>query len=231
MMKLSRNKYDPPNWFWLALIPVVGGSAIVYAGYRAKRRNWLILGIGLLLVNLLYTSNQLLPFIVFWLVQVLAAFSIRRKYYRKVSQLLEYNLESQPQIIEPNSKIDINKCSKDEMVYQLGLPIVYANNIELLRYEGYIFTDLEELSEIAGIPKSYLKHLETLITFRYHPEEEDLSWRRVNSYTESELVRCGLSEGVARKIVEERTKNGSYHSVIEIRNRTGLTLHQYREII
>jgi DNA uptake protein ComE-like DNA-binding protein len=70
------------------------------------------------------------------------------------------------------------------------------------------------------------------VTFRYHPElEEDLSWRRVNSYSKTELINCGLEEPVAQKIIEEREKNGSFYSVIEIKHRTGLSLNQYRNII
>lgn len=232
-MKLSTRNKNTFNWFWLAWIPVVGGGAIAYAGYRTKTRTWLILGIVFILINLLYTSNQLLPFVLFWIAQILVAFYIRKKYLKKTKRvLLEEFEKTQKVIIKKDEKIDINKCSKDEMVYQLGLPIVYANNIELLRNEGYLFTDLEELSDIAGIPKSYIKQLEPLITFRYHPEqEEDLSWRRVNSYSKAELIRCGLEEKVAQKIIEEREKNGQYYSVIDIKHRTGLSLSQYREII
>lgn len=228
-MKLSTRNKNTFNWFWLAWIPVIGGGAIAYAGYRTKTRTWIILGTVFILINLIYTSNQLLPFVLFWIVQILAAFAIRKNYLKKNKKLLLKEFEEAQKAI---IKIDINKCSKDEMVYQLCLPIVYANNIELLRHEGYLFTDLEELSDIAGIPKSYLKQLEPLITFRYHPEqEEDLSWRRVNSYSKAELICCGLEEKVAQKIIEEREKNGRYYSVIDIKHRTGLSLSQYREII
>ncbi|PSF38519.1 comEA protein [Aphanothece hegewaldii CCALA 016] len=230
-MKLSTRKKNTLNWLWLAWVPIIGGGAIAYEGYRTKTRTWLILGTVFIIINLVYTSNQLLPFLLFWMAQILTAFYIQRKSYKKNSRVLDSFEE--PQIIDKNEpKIDINKCSKDEMVYQLELPIVYANNIELLRNEGYFFTDIEELSDIAGIPKNYLKKLEPLITFRYHPEqEEDLSWRRVNSYSTTELIRCGLDEKVAQRIIEEREKNGQYYSVIDIKHRTGLSLNQYREII
>lgn len=232
-MKLSTRQKNNTKWLWLAWIPVIGGGAIAYTGYKTKTKSWLIVGILFILINLIYTSNQLLPFVLIWLAQIGTAFYIQKKSLTKNNKYLLSDFdESSKAIKQKEHKIDINKCSKDEMVYQLGLPIIYANNVELLRNEGYIFTDLEELSDIAGIPKSYLKQLEPLVTFRYHPElEEDLSWRRVNSYSKTELINCGLEEPVAQKIIEEREKNGSFYSVIDIKHRTGLSLNQYRKII
>lgn len=232
-MKLANRTQNNLKWLWLAWIPVIGGGAIAYTGYKTRTRSWLILGIVFILINLVYTSNQLLPFTLIWGAQIASSFYIKRKYLATNQEVLEESFTVTPKVmVQKEQKIDINKCSKDEMVYRLGLPIVYANNIELLRNEGYLFTDLEELSDIAGIPKTYLQQLEPLVIFRYHPElEEDLSWRRVNSYSKTELVRCGLAEEVAQKIVEEREKNGRFHSVIEIKHRTGLSLNQYRDII
>jgi hypothetical protein len=56
--------------------------------------------------------------------------------------------------------MDINIYSRDEMVWHLGLPILYANDIDAIRTEGYRFTCIEELSEIAGLPESYLPKLQ-----------------------------------------------------------------------
>lgn len=128
--------------------------------------------------------------------------------------------------------LDINTCSKDEMVKILGLPIVYANHIESLQNEGYIFTHLEELSEIAGIPESYLPKIAPLINFSYDEKLENyLSWRRVNTFSQEQLIELGLSMEVAQKIVKERHKNGGYQSVMDIKKRTGFPFHVYRQIV
>ena len=60
---------------------------------------------------------------------------------------------------DKKGKIDINQCTKDQMVYDLGLSIIYANDIEILRNEGYIFTDIDELAEVVGIPESVLRRI------------------------------------------------------------------------
>ena len=129
------------------------------------------------------------------------------------------------------AKIDINSCSHDELVHKLGLPIVYANDLKSLAQEGYIFTHLEELSEVAGIPESYLKQIEPLIAFHYNiHKESDVSWRRLNSFSVDELVACNLEETTAEKIVSERNK-GIYKSLIDVRKRTGIPLNIYKHLL
>nr|WP_273038627.1 helix-hairpin-helix domain-containing protein [Iningainema tapete] len=134
-------------------------------------------------------------------------------------------------VAQHRSKIDINQCSKNELVNSLGLPIVYANNIESLLNEGYIFTHPEELTEIAGIPENQVARITQLITFSYdYKKEADFSWKRLNTYSTEELISCGLDKAIATKIVTERQR-GEYKSLIDVKQRTGLPLNTYIHII
>ncbi|XWK85653.1 MAG: helix-hairpin-helix domain-containing protein [Phormidium sp.] len=126
-------------------------------------------------------------------------------------------------IAQVRGKVDINNCSKDDLVNLLGLPIVYANDIESLQKEGYIFTHLEELHEIAGIPENYLPRLAPLVTFSYdYKKEAHSSWKRLNVMSVQELIASGLESEVAFQIVAERQKRGEYKSAIDIKRRTNL---------
>ncbi|NJK62438.1 MAG: hypothetical protein HC921_06890 [Synechococcaceae cyanobacterium SM2_3_1] len=129
-------------------------------------------------------------------------------------------------------KIDINTCSKHEMVYRLGLPIVYANDIERLRHEGYQLTSIEDLWEIVGIPEPTARRIEPLLVFRYSMQGEATgSWRRLNTYSVSELIACGIEDALANRIVEEREQQGPYRSPVDARRRVGLDLHRYQRLL
>lgn len=222
-----------PNWFWWSFFPTFGGLAIAYAGRKSNTPAWTWLGIGIAGVALVLTSSEL--GLLVWLFQIGTAFSIKKpfliKTYPKRLPLPE-DTETANLIAETRPKIEINSCSKDELVYGLELPIVYANNIESLRNEGYIFTYLEELSEIASIPESYLSRIAPLVIFSYDfKKETDFSWRRLNTLSQPELVACGLDSAVAQKIIEERKRRGAYSSLMDVRRRTGLPLSSYRHLI
>jgi TM2 domain-containing membrane protein YozV/DNA uptake protein ComE-like DNA-binding protein len=131
-----------------------------------------------------------------------------------------------------NHIIDINNCSKDELVRTLEIPIIYANNIESLKNEGYIFTHMAELLGIAGMPESYLGKLAGKVIFTYNTNKEmACSWQRLNVMSIDELVMAGLSGNVAQKIVTERENNGEYRSVIDIKRRTNIPFHSYKIVV
>jgi DNA uptake protein ComE-like DNA-binding protein len=137
-----------------------------------------------------------------------------------------------PVSLRQGEKIDINTCSKHDLVYALGLSIVYANDIDAVRQEGHIFTHIEELSEIAGLPERYQRTLAPLVTFTYNlHHESDISWRRLNYCSVEELTGEGIEADIARRIVEERDKNGVYRSAIEVRNRAGVPLKTYQQLL
>lgn len=96
---------------------------------------------------------------------------------------------------------------------------------------NYIFTHVEELHEIAGIPENYVARMSSLIVFRYnYKKEADSSWRRLNAYTIEQLITCGLDAAIAEKIVVERERKGDYKSLVEVKQRTGLPFGTYRHI-
>ena len=69
-------------------------------------------------------------------------------------------------------------------------------------------------------------------TFSYNINlEVPTSWRRVNSYSQEELIQAGLETRVAAKIIQERETNGIYRSALEISKRTGLPLTTFQHLI
>jgi DNA uptake protein ComE-like DNA-binding protein len=221
-----------PTWFKYAFIPVFGGLAIAYAGDRAKVRIWTNIGLVLTFASIVLFHSE--ATIGLWLVQVMVALSIKKTFLQKTLPpgIPIIDVETAKIVAQNQGKIEINTCSKNDLVYRLNLPIVYANNIESLRHEGYIFTYLEELSELAEIPPHYLPRLEPLVTFSYdYKQETDFSWRRLNSYSVEELINCDINPEAAAKIVSERNSGGAYKSLIDVRNRTGIPISVYKHLV
>ena len=220
-----------PKWVWYSFIPTFGGLAIIYAGNKAKAPKWFWSGVGFVALGILLSSSELIAII--WLAQIGTAFYLKKNYLIKTASegLPINNIDTATIIAKNKGKIDINNCTQDDLVYRLGLPIVYANDIQSLAQEGYIFTYIEELSEVAEIPDSYLKKIEPLIVFSYDLNKEvDVSWRRLNSFGLDELIACNVEASAAQKIVAERT-NGTYKSLIDVRKRTGIPISVYQHLI
>lgn len=221
-----------PNWVWWSCLPIFGGLAIAYAGRKANFPVWVKLGLAITGVALILSSSEL--GLLVWLAQIGTALYLRKKFLIKTAPkgLLIGDRETAQLIAETHGTIDINNCSKDDLVYQLGLPIVYANDIDSLRNEGYIFTHLEELGELIGIPENYLTRLAPLVSFSYDINKEaDKSWRKVNSLSVDELIACNIDIITAQKIIRERSQKGPYKSLVDLRNRTGLPLNKYRHLL
>lgn len=221
-----------PNWVWLSCLPVLGGLAIAYAGYKSKTNSWMVLGVSLTGLAFLLSSTHIVAIV--WLGQVVTAFVLKKRFLIKTypQELpLPEDWETAKSIAKHRRKIDINSCSKHELVHSLGLPIVYANDLESLRTEGYIFTHIEELNEIVGIPEAYIKKIAPLISFRYDYKQEAMfSWKRLNILSAQELIECGLEREVAEQIVRERQRRGEYKSLMEVKRRTGLPFYCYRQL-
>ncbi|MEH2187965.1 MAG: helix-hairpin-helix domain-containing protein [Nostoc sp.] len=233
MMSQSKSWFQQtPAWVWLSLIPTLGGFAIAYAGYKSKTKTWI--GIGIIIPTLaLALSANSLAFVI-WIAQIGVAFYLKKaflvKMYPKNLPVPEEQ-ELANLVATTRDKVDINECSKHELVNYLGLPIVYANNIESLMNEGYVFTHVEELIEIAGIPEKQVTRITPLITFGYnYRKEADFSWKRLNTYSTDELITCGLDGAIAEQIVAERQQRGEYKSLIDVKQRTGLPFTTYRHI-
>lgn len=222
-----------PKWVWWSAFPGFGGLAIAYAGKKAKTNSWIALGLTLTGVALLLTESAWVTPI--WLVQIGLAIYLKKpfllKTYPKHLPLPE-DADTLALVAGLRGKVDINQSSKNELVYNLELPIVYANDIEALRNEGYIFTDAEELTELVGIPESTVKRIAPLIIFTYdYKKEASVSWRRLNAYSIEQLVDCGLDSAVAMKIVNEREQRGEYKTVLDVKRRTGLPLSFYSQVL
>ncbi|MEH2283965.1 MAG: helix-hairpin-helix domain-containing protein [Nostoc sp.] len=221
-----------PAWVWLSLIPTLGGFAIAYAGYKSKTNTWIVIGISTSVLALALSANGLA--VVIWLAQIGLAFYLKKSYLVKIypkNLPIPEEQELAKLVASTRDQVDINECSKHELVNYLGLPIVYANNIESLMNEGYVFTHVEELIEIAGIPEKQVARITPLITFGYnYKKEADFSWKRLNTYSTEELITCGLDGAIAEQIVAERQQRGEYKSLIDVKQRTGLPLTTYRHI-
>ncbi len=223
-----------PSWIWVSLIPVFGGVAHIYAGWKGKKNIWILWGSCFILGSIVLGS--LFPQLSFliWTGQVTTAFVFRKEFLIATAPkgVLIPSAKIALLMAEKKGQIDINQCTKDEMVYDLGLSIIYANDIELLRNEGYIFTDIDELSEVVGIPESVLRRIEPLIVFRYDVNKEmEVSWRRLNSFSVEQLVAHDIQQLHAEKIVAERSNRGTYQSLIDVRKRTGIPIDVYRHLV
>jgi DNA uptake protein ComE-like DNA-binding protein len=229
MLEPTPKNTPVPNWVWLACVPVVGSLAIAYAGNKTKTPQWIYLGAGMFTATLIIGSSNL--GLLAWVAQVGVAFYLKNPFWQKLGH--RNSLASGPSRAGGRSgKIDINDCSKDDLVRGLDLPIIYANDIESLKSEGYIFTHLEELSEIVGIPESYLPRLGDRVTFSYNPQKElECSWQRLNVMSIAELIAAGLPHESALKIVREREQHGEYRSVMDIKRRTGIPFQHYRCVV
>jgi DNA uptake protein ComE-like DNA-binding protein len=222
-----------PNWVWYSFVPGFGGLAICYAGHQSNIRSWIGWGAGFTLAALAVSSSANFGLIV-WIAQIVTAFSLKKRYLIKTAPrglLVPATATNAEELANLRGKIDINECTKDDLVRVLGLPIVYANDIESLQNEGYIFTHAEELSEIAGVPESHVRRIAPMICFSYNYQKEArLTWKRLNLLSPEELIKSGLDRVVAEKIVRERESKGEYKSVIDVKRRTGLPFDSYRHI-
>lgn len=130
--------------------------------------------------------------------------------------------------------VDINKCSIDDLVHLVGIPSIYADNIELIRSEGYQFLDLEDLTQLADLPEDYCRKIEPLIAFTYYEQfanSDATNWQRLNILSISELIELELDGDIATKICDERHQNGEYRALIEVKRRTGLPISAYKRLI
>lgn len=95
-----------------------------------------------------------------------------------------------------------------------------------------MFTHLEELTEVAKIPRNYLPRLAPLVQFAPEDEKSDeFYWKPINMLSVTDLMACGVELLAAERIVSERQRLGHYQSVSDIKQRTGLPLSIYRHLV
>ncbi len=130
--------------------------------------------------------------------------------------------------------IDINTCSIDDLVHLAGISTIYADNIDLIRSEGYQFLDLEDLTKLADIPEDYCRQIEPLLVFNYYEKSTEFSptnWQQLNRLSREELIELDLDPYIATKICDERHQNGEYRALVEVKRRTGLPISAYKHLI
>ena len=221
-----------PQWVWCSFIPVIGGGAIAYAGVKADSKVWLGVGAGFVAAAIIFYSTPI--FTLVWIAQVATAFALKREYLIKTyppNLPLPEDSKLFTAIAATRPKVDINSCSKNDLVNVLGLPIVYANDLDSLRSEGHIFTSLEELHDVLEIPNATLKKIEPLVVFSYdYRQEVSYSWKRINSMTADELMGLGIESKAATAIAQERQRHGEFKSIMDIKKRTGIPFSAYRHL-
>ncbi len=226
-----------PDWIWWSLFPLFGALTIAYAGYTTKTNRWLQIGVGITAVCALAAL-----FGQAWLVylavpvQFLLAMNIKTAYLIKTApkgKILPTDRETAKLIAEIKGKVDINKCSKDDLVYRLGLPIVYANNIEAILNAGIMFLHIEDLHKLADVSEQLCETIEPMVVFNYYETGaiDANDWQRLNILPMSELVELGLDRQNAETICNERQLHGVYRSLIEVKRRTGVPISSYKHLI
>lgn len=221
-----------PQWVWLSCVPFIGGGAIAYAGVKCGSKIWIGIGAGFVAAAIALPSSSFWSLL--WFAQVGTAFALKREYLTKIYPK-ELPLPEDPKlfarIAATRPKIDINSCTKNDLVNVLGLPIVYANDIDSLRSEGHIFTSLEELHDVLGISNETLKKIASLVVFSYdYRQESSYSWKRINSMTADELIELGLEQKVAEAIALERQQRGDFKSIMDIKKRTGVPFSAFKHL-
>jgi DNA uptake protein ComE-like DNA-binding protein len=225
-----------PNWVWWSFFPALGGGAIAYAGAKSGSNVWIGIGAGFVAAAIILPSIPILSKLagLVWVAQIATAFALKREYLVKTYPRdlpLPDDAKLFAAIAPYRNKIDINTCSKNDLVNVLGLPIVYANDIDSLRDEGHIFTSLEELHDVLEIPNVTLKKIEPMVTFSYdYRQEAGYSWKRINSMTADDLIGLGLEPNVASAIADERQRRGEFKSIMDIKKRTGIPFSAYRHL-
>ncbi len=221
-----------PQWVWLSCVPFIGGGAIAYAGVKCGSKIWIGIGAGFVAAAIAIPSSSFWSLL--WFAQVGTAFALKREYLTKTYPK-ELPLPEDPKlfarIAATRPKIDINSCTKNDLVNVLGLPIVYANDLDSLRSEGHIFTSLEELHDVLGISNETLKKIASLVVFSYdYRQEAGYSWKRINSMTADELIDLGLEQKVAEAIAIERQQGGDFKSIMDIKRRTGVPFSAFKHL-
>lgn len=205
------------NAFYLCFVPVLGSLVILYESNRLGDHTCLKIGWAVLALSVLSALGDAIG--LGWIAQAVAAIWLRNRHT---------HIPETPTL----AKVDFNGCSKHDLVRLLDIPIVYANDIELLRNEGYLFTHVEELVDIAGLPEEQVRKIEPQLIFSYSAQKDDNhTWRQLNCLTALEMEARGLSATAAEKIVANRNDRGDYRSAIDVKRRTGLPFRDYQALV
>ena len=216
-VSITKNTRVSNKAFGLSFIPIFGSQSIVQASRQVGDRTIMHLGWATLALSIVTALSG--NFLIVLLLQICLATWLKFR----PSKVLP---------LPPLHKVDVNHCSKNDLVHVLDLPIVYANDIDLIRKEGHLFTHLEELVNIAGLPEEQVRRIAPQVDFLYNTQiDSNHTWRQLNLLTASEMHSRGVELAVAQKIVEERTRKGDYRSAVDVKRRTGLAFRTYESLV
>jgi DNA uptake protein ComE-like DNA-binding protein len=211
-------------WLWLALFPSLGGITFIVWGAQNKNRRALFGGAAFLIVGGIFSVDSSLGGAI-WLLQIFSAFKV----LPLLSSLNSIEASKHPKL---KGKLDVNGCSKNELVHLLDMPIVYANEIEEIRAEGLRFTEFDDLANLTSIPNDYLAKIRPYLKFEFdYAQETGDSWRKLNYLSEDDLISIGVDKSAAIAIVKVRHAKGDYTSLIDVKRKTGIPLSRYRHIL
>jgi len=225
-----------PTWIGITGIPFVGGGGIAYAGYVVKNNTWIGIGISFIVLSaiasILPSSLKTTLFWAGYIAQILTGLMFKQEflaytYPRRLTLPEDDKLFKA--VAKARPKIEINTCSKNELVNRLGISIVYANTLMNLREEGYGFTHAQELTKMVGMPLELVQKISPFITFSYYQEQE-YPWKRINHLTTQNLIDLGIEIAVAKAIIRERKLNGEYKSIVDIKKRISIPFNSYKQL-
>ncbi len=227
-----------PGWFYLAAIPVIGWVPLLIAGYQAKSKGWMASAVvygALSLAGLV--ADPLAGLVsIGWLGAIIHLAAIRGQYQERLrlsAPNARIGSRQEAELAqEMGKRIDINKASQDELVYQLNLSILQANKILEMRRAGAMFTSLRQLASYTGIPMGKLKEVEPIILFLYYDDGQGYErWTRVNTLSADEISReFALPAATAQQLVLERDQGGSFSSLVQLRERAKLPYEQIEKL-
>lgn len=122
-------------------------------------------------------------------------------------------------------KIDVNQATIDDWLRLPGLSIHQARMLTQLSQSGIQFLCIEDIAAVLGSSLQRLQPLESILSFCYYDPESLYQIQRVNLNTASsdELTRIPQIRPVlARAIVVDRTTNGRYKNLIDLKERLSL---------
>lgn len=219
-----------PGWFYLAAVPAIGWLPLLIAGYQAKSKGWMMSAAMYGALSLAGTIADPLAGLVTigWLGAIIHLAAIRGPYQERLrlaAPNARIGSRQEAELAQQMGKrIDINKASQDELVYQLNLSILQANKILEMRRAGAMFTSIEQLASYTGIPFAKLQEVEPIVVFFYYDDGQGYErWTRVNTLSAEEISREFLLPApTAQRLVLERDQGGSFSSLAQLRERVKL---------
>lgn len=119
-------------------------------------------------------------------------------------------------------QIDVNQATVDDWLRLPGLSIHQARSLTNLTRSGVQFHCLEDVAAALGMPVERLKPLQPVLKFCYYDTESLYTICTVNpnSATVEMLMQIPIVDNfLARAIVNDRNRNGTYRDLANLQQR------------